>query len=160
MNLYEIPFQIRQALESVEVDEDSGEILGAEVLETLGEEAQKKILSTLAFVRELDSDRKALAEQISNLQKRKRACEKKIEFLKNMCLAGMQAMSLKRLRDSQITGSIRTTEKTEIDDLDKLPAAFVRTIREPNKTALKEALQAGEAIEGARLVKSESLSIR
>ena len=46
MKLYEIPQAVRTALESVTVNEETGEIEGAEVLELTGAEAQQKILNT------------------------------------------------------------------------------------------------------------------
>ena len=42
----------------------------------------------------------------------------------------------------------------------ELPDEFMRIKKEPNKTALKEALQNGEIIEGVNLVDKVSLVIR
>ena len=45
----------------------------------------------------------------------------------------------------------------EVGDLSLLPAAFVRTRHEPDKTALLAALKAGRTIPGAILAQGEEI---
>ena len=58
--------------------------------------------------------------------------------------------------------SLRHTTATEVDDLDRLPAEFKTTKVEvvADKTAIKKAIQSGEAVPGAHLVENVSLQIK
>ena len=58
--------------------------------------------------------------------------------------------------------SLRHTTATEVDDLDQLPAEYKTTKVEvvADKTAIKKAIQSGEAVPGAHLVENVSLQIK
>lgn len=52
------------------------------------------------------------------------------------------------------------TVAVEVDDVAELPAELTRVRVDPDKRAIKEELQAGREIPGARLLERESLSVR
>ena len=58
--------------------------------------------------------------------------------------------------------SLRHSTATEVDDLDQLPAEYKTTKVEvvADKTAIKKAIQDGEAVPGAHLVENVSLQIK
>lgn len=160
MKLYEIPQAVRTALEAVSVNEETGEIEGVEALELTGAEAQQKILNTFCYVKELEADAKTLAEQIKNLQARKKSLERTAGFFKAQCSEAMHALGVSKLKNSQITGGFRKSTAVQIEDLDALPEEFIKIEKSANKIALKEQLAEGVVIPGASLVTNESLSIR
>ncbi|WP_290449059.1 siphovirus Gp157 family protein [uncultured Parasutterella sp.] len=160
MKLYEIPQMVRQALEAVTVNEETGEIEGTAALELTGAEAQEKILNTFCYVKELEADAKTLAEQIKNLQARKKSLERTAMFFKSQCSDAMHALGVSKLKNSQITGGFRKTTSVQIEDLDSLPVDFIRIEKSADKLALKAQLSEGVVIPGASLVTNESLSIR
>ncbi len=63
MRLYEIPEQYRQALESIDVDEETGEIINADALNQFEMDAKEKIENAALFCRELDRESIALSEE-------------------------------------------------------------------------------------------------
>lgn len=56
--------------------------------------------------------------------------------------------------------SSRKSTSVEILDQDSLPAGFIKMKVEPDKAAIKQALQAGEIVPGAQLNHKESLSYK
>ena len=58
--------------------------------------------------------------------------------------------------------SLRQTEAVEVSDLAAIPAAYLRvkTTTEPDKAAIKEAIESGEPIPGVSVVTRHSVTIR
>ena len=73
----------------------------------------------------------------------------------------MEACDLRKVEMADFTASVRAVPpKVEIDDEAALPDALCKTIRSPDRAAIKEALATG-AVTGAHLTNgSETLSIR
>lgn len=55
--------------------------------------------------------------------------------------------------------SWRKSERVEIDDVDALPDMYMRVKVEPDKTAIKSAIRAGDRVDGARIVTSNNIQI-
>jgi phage host-nuclease inhibitor protein Gam len=56
--------------------------------------------------------------------------------------------------------SLRKTESVSITDEQALEDRFLRTKLEPNKVAIKDALNAGEQVTGAVITINQNLNIR
>lgn len=161
MKLYQISDAIRQALDHIELDEETGEILSADELHAVEAEAAEKIEATALYLRELDAEAKAAKDEADRMKARAEALEKKSETLKHLMLEVLPAVGGK-VKTPSVTVFIRTSKAIEVADGVTLPDAFVtvRTTTTPNKTALKEAIEAGADIEGVRLVERESVQIK
>lgn len=161
MKLYQISDAIRQALDHIELDEETGEILSSDELHAVEAEAAEKIEATALYLRELDAEAKATKEEADRMKARAEALEKKSETLKHLMLEALLAVGGK-VKTPSVTVFIRTSKAIEVADGVTLPDAFVtvRTTTTPNKTALKEAIEAGADIEGVRLVERESVQIK
>lgn len=111
-------------------------------------------------------DTKALEEGVSarmkELSERKARFERREEALRALCYKIMQTGDIKKAELSIATLSIRNNPpKVMIHDEAALPSDCVRIKTEPDKTAIKNKLQAGETVPGAFLSNSEpSLSLR
>jgi hypothetical protein len=76
--------------------------------------------------------------------------------------AAMVATGHDKVETPTMRLSLRHSTATEVDDLDQLPAEYKTTKVEvvADKTAIKKAIQSGEAVPGAHLVDNVSLQIK
>lgn len=160
MKLYQISDAIRQALDHIELDEETGEILNADELHAVEAEAADKIEATALYLRELDAEAKAAKDEADRMLARVKSMQKRSDYLKAMLLDALHATG--KVKTARVTVSIRTTKAVEIAEGADLPEAYttVKTTVSPNKIAIKQALLDGVEVSGCHLEARESVSIR
>ena len=160
MKLYQISDAIRQALDHIELDEETGEILSADALHAVEAEASEKIEATALYLRELDAEAKAAKEEADRMLARVKSMQKRSDYLKAMLLDALHATG--KLKTGRVTVSIRTTKAVEIAEGADLPEAYttVKTTVSPNKVAIKQALLDGVEVPGCHIEERESVQIR
>lgn len=160
MKLYEISDAIRQALDHIELDEETGEILSADELHAVEAEAAEKIEATALYLRELDAEAKAAKDEADRMLDRVKSMQKRSDYLKAMLLDALHATG--KVKTGRVTVSIRTTQAVQINQEQAIPEAFttVKTTVSPNKVAIKQALLDGVEVPGCHLEARESVSIR
>lgn len=160
MKLYQISDAIRQALDHIELNEETGEILSADELHAVEAEAAEKIEATALYLRELDAEAKAAKEEADRMLARVKSMQKRSDYLKSMLLDALHATG--KVKTARVTVSIRTTKAVEIAEGADLPEAYttVKTTVSPNKVAIKQALLDGVEVPGCSLEARESVSIR
>lgn len=160
--LYEINTDYLRIIEAVEEAEG---VLTPELEEQLaanGEDFSNKIENYLKAVRNYEADAEAFkAESAAFAAKAKRAAAT-VERLKQTVTAAMQLRGMDKERFGNFTASLRRIERVQVDDtlIQQLPDNFKRIKYEADKTALKEALKAGEQVEGAQITLNYSLQIK
>lgn len=160
MKLYQISDAIRQALDHIELDEETGEILNADELHAVEAEAADKIEATALYLRELDAEAKAAKDEADRMLARVKSMQKRSDYIKSMLLDALHATG--KVKTVRVTVSIRTTKAVEIAEGANLPEAYttVKTTVSPNKVAIKQALLDGVEVPGCHLEARESVSIR
>ena len=160
MKLYQISDAIRQALDHIELDEETGEVLSADALHAVEAEASDKIEATALYLRELDAEAKAAKDEADRMIARVKSMQKRSDYLKSMLLDALHATG--KVKTARVTVSIRTTQAVEIAEGADLPEAYttVKTTVSPNKVAIKQALLDGVEVPGCHLEARESVSIR
>lgn len=160
MKIYEIPYAIRSALDAIEVDEETGEILNADALNAVEAEAAAKIEATALYIRETDAEIEAIDAEINRLIERVNAKKRRLEKLKEMLLQAVQATG--KIKTARVTVSIRKTSAVHVDDCAQLPQAYVttKTLVSPNRIAIKQALLDGVQVPFCSIEERESLCIR
>lgn len=160
MKLYEISDALRTALEHIEVDEETGEVLSADELHAVEAAANDKIEATALYLRELDAEAKAAKDEADRMIARVKSMQKRSDYLKSMLLDALHATG--KVKTARVTVSIRTTQAVEVSEGADLPEAFqtVKTTVSPNKVAIKQALLDGIEVPGCHLEARESVSIR
>lgn len=160
MKLYEIAPALRFALDDIEVDPETGEILNADELHAVEVEAAEKIEATVLYLRELDAEAKAAKDEADRMIARVKSMQKRSDYLKSMLLDALHATG--KVKTARVTVSIRTTQAVEIAEGANLPEAYttVKTTVSPNKVAIKQALLDGVEVPGCELIERESVSIR
>lgn len=161
IKLHEIPAALSGMLDLIQVDEETGEIEPA-TLESVQIASEEKIIATAMYIRRLDALNKATKETIQDLQERVSADSKRIEALKWLMTKAMDSLQYTEVKSPEVTLRFRKSSSVEITDSESLPEQFLRTktVVEPDKTAIKNALKAGEKIQGAQLVESRNLQIK
>ena len=161
IKLHEIPAALAGMLDLIQVDEEPGEIEPA-TLESVQIASEEKIIATAMYIRRLDALNKATKETIQDLQERVSADSKRIEALKWLMTKAMDSLQYTEVKSPEVTLRFRKSSSVEITDSESLPEKFLRTktVVEPDKTAIKNALKAGEKIQGVQLVESRNLQIK
>ena len=160
MKLYEISDAIRAALDHIDVDPETGEILNADNLHAVEAEASDKIEATALYLRELDAEAKAAKDEADRMIARVKSMQKRSDYIKSMLLEALHATG--KVKTARVTVSIRTTQAIEVSEGANLPEAYttVKTTVSPNKIAIKQALLDGVEVPGCHLEARESVSIR
>lgn len=160
MKLYEIPTKIRAALDGIDCDPETGEILQADALHAVEAEASDKIEATALYLRELDAEAKAAKEEADRMIARVKSMQKRSDYLKSMLLDALHATG--KVKTGRVTVSIRTTQAVQINQEQAIPEAFTtkKITISPNKVLIKETISAGGCVPGCELIERESVIIR
>ncbi len=135
-----------------------------EYLAHLGRQEAEKIDGFCKFLRFEAQRVDALKAEADYLRKRAKSAEKKITYLKGLYANIMKDKELKKIQGKVYSLSLRKSESVFVNDesIDTLDEKYVRiTIsKEPNKTAIKEALKNGEKISGCCLYEKYNVIIK
>ena len=145
LKLYQIPAFMRQALDNLEIDEETGEILNADGLHNLELSAKDKIANTGRYIRECTVLLDAMKQAKQNIDARMKTLQKRLDYLTGLSLDGMEALGVKKIEEPDIRISTRKSVGTVIEDEEAIPSKFVTIVQTQkiNKTEIKKAIQAG-----------------
>jgi hypothetical protein len=165
MRLYELAAEYR-ALNNV-IEDAEGEIgpLIEEALNNLDVAISAKVDGTLCLAREAEASADALGDEIARLTARKKAYENQASKLRGYVLTCLIGADVKKLKTKHFTVSVRDgSESIQVspEGLAKLPPEFVRIADpQPDKVALKKAIELGQKFEGVEsVVGPPSLQVR
>ena len=163
MKLYELTRQKQDLLNAIaDMDHEDLELSDAvgDTLDALNEAIEAKAEDVASFIFSLQADSAALKQEEQRLAERRRLNDAKIERMKTYLHDMLTDAQIDRVKGLKYTIGFRKSEKVAVTDVDALPERFLRIKREPNLTALKEALKAGQAFEGVSITTNRNLSIR
>lgn len=157
MKLYEIDERIQNFFLN-NIDEETGEILNYEELETLQMEREKKIEDIALAYKNYLADAKALKEEKEKLAQRQKQVEKTAENCKKYLEYALQGEMLKT---PKVSITYRKSEVVVIENGANLADNYL-TFKEPepNKTAIKNALKSGEVIQGCSIEARRNIQIK
>ena len=161
MNLFKIAEALERCVKLASgdfVDTETGEVIDTEAIDALEMERDAKIRNIACWIRNLDSEEKALAEQEKIYRDRKNATHNKKEDLKAYLASFLAG---KKWKNEEVNISWRKSEAVEVTDMKKLSSYYLR-YREPevNKTLLKADLKAGVKLDGAVLTEKNNIQIK
>ncbi len=115
-----------------------------------------------AVVREKEARSEALLQEATRMTRLAKAEQNKADYLKARLAESLKEQGYEKLDLPRFCLSFRSSQAVEVLDKDSLPTGYLRikTVSEPDKTALKNALKQGAVIPGAALVERKSLQIR
>jgi NCAIR mutase (PurE)-related protein len=122
----------------------------------------EKINSMIWWTEKKASEIEMIKAKIKQMQSYCKAVENKTDYIKNSIQSYMEAKQYDKLELKEWKISFRKSTQTIIDNLEYLPAKFVKVTVEKSadKNAIKEAIQNGEHVDGAHLEDKRNLSIR
>lgn len=159
MTLYEMTEaqkELYELMTSGEIDED----VYADTLEGIG--IAEKIEGYCVVENELAGDLQKIESEIERLNKKKKSIENNIKRLNLRLGDCLYSMNTTKYNAGTYTVYRRETEQIIIDDLQKIPAEFLKTrvSETPNKTLIKESIKAGTDVAGAHIQTNQSISIK
>jgi hypothetical protein len=163
MNLYSLNEMYTEALEGA-IDSETGEIKNdilAELLGEVGEELEKKALNIACFIKNLESDAAAIKAEMDALKNRRDHALKKSESLEKYLTSVLEGQKFKDARAEiswRKSSSVTVTADPEM--LVKIRPDLVRTKYEPDKTAIKKAIEGGDLVVGCEIVTKQGLVIK
>lgn len=159
--LYEISAELEKAWNAA-VDPETGEIINEEAMQAINELSMardEKIENLALAYKNTCAEAEALKAEKLALQKRQQSAEKKAEWLKQYLSQYME--SGEKYKSAKVVIGWRKSESVQVEENAFLPDEYLTfKAPEPNKTAIKKALKAGEKIDGASLVTANNIQIK
>lgn len=161
-SLYEISREYTEALEGLEIDEETGEILNYEALEKLDGQLEEKAESIACYIKDLNAYVCAMKTEEDSLAKRRKTAENRTAGLKKYLAECLDAAGKEKLETARCRLSFRRSSTVEIIDDKKIPEQFISRIvtLKPDKTAIGNAIKAGGTVEGACLTEKRNIQIK
>lgn len=153
MKLYEITAEVR-ALEAMLEDDSADPESFGKALDALQLERDAKLANIGLLVKEIRADIQMRKDLIKTLQERNKAAENRVSWLSRYAMAHLEnAVKTPLVTLSKQKGrmSLRVSEEAQ------LPDRFYR--KEVNKSALREALEDGEAYHGVTLERGDDFLV-
>ena len=165
MNLFEINEQLTRCVKLTEsdnyVDTETGEIIDTAAIEQLEMDRDTKIRNIACWIRNLDADENALAEQIKIFTARKNAAKNKKESLKSYLAAFLNG---NKWENNEVKISWCKSETLEVDEgknIYDFPEQYLRyKLPELNKAQMKADIKAGAMIEGVHIETKNNIQIK
>lgn len=162
--LYEISADFLAALDAMEVDPDTGELLNADQLDALSAAFDEKAEATALYIKNLTAFVGNVKAEEAALAERRKTAEKRVERLKDLLASSMLSVGRDKVETARTKIGFRKSTQVQIDDEGALPSDFVTVTTtvttKPDKTAIKKAIQAGQSVAGAVLVENQNLQIK
>lgn len=163
MSLYHMTEQYQRALAEL-ADADLPEEVVADTLEALEGELVQKGQAVAAFALNLGAEVEAIKAVEKRIGDRRKALERHVERMRKYLRTNMEKAGITEIKaiDGSFTAKLAKGRPSVVVDDEALIAddsEFVRWRREINKTAIAEALKAGEQVPGAHLETRPSLRL-
>lgn len=153
MTLYEIDQQLLNC-----IDLETGEIIDADKLTALQMERDEKIENVALWIKDLKAEIDALKAEKQAFADRQKSAERTLESL-NKWLT--EALAGEKFKTTKVAVSFRKTKSVQINNIFDIDDSFLRyKDPEPDKKAIKDAIEAGQAVKGAQLVENTSISVK
>jgi hypothetical protein len=157
-NLFNIDAELYEVYN--EIENNGGEMTPEleATLEITEAERMTKGEGYVYVIKQLRSQSDMIKSEIKRLQELAKRYENSAEKLADTLLQSVVAHG--QIKTALVTISSRKSKSVSITDESLLKEEFLRIKTEPNKTAIKEALEAGQEVAGALIVENYSLNIR
>lgn len=160
MTLYEIGQQYLEALEQLQVDPETGEIVGGELVAQMAGEFDEKCEATACYIKQLKYEIQMLKAERQILTKRLEPMEKRAQQLRQYLADWMTAAGRDKLDTPRAAISWRKSTVVVVENLNTLPPICKKERVEADKTMIRKLLKLGDKLEGAHLEESRNLQIK
>ena len=140
------------------IDPETGEITDFEAFEQLQLDREQKLENAALLIKNCEADIAAYKAEQAAFDKKIDRAKRTLESVKKYL---SEALGGEKFKTAKVSCTWRTNTAVEVEDAAKLPAEYLRISKpEPDKAALTKALSAGEKISGARLITTQSMSVK
>ena len=156
MNLYEITALQKAA----EIEEDTE--IKQDLQELIAIELEKKSNNIIYAIKNIESNNIAIDAEIERLKAIKERNVKNVDSIKNHILNFMKTNNIDKIQTDLATFSTRKSKSTQIDNIEQIPSEFitVKQTFQPDKTAIKKAIEEGREVAGVTIIENVSLQIK
>lgn len=157
--LYELTSNYRK-LQSL-ADETDPEVFN-DTMASIDDAIQDKAIGYAKVINAMQADITDISDEIKRLQARKKAVTTNIDRMKNNLIDAFHTADINQVKDPLFTIKLSAgRESVVIRDEKALPVdAFEPQPAKPSKTKIKVLLKKGREVNGAELVRNETLSIK
>jgi len=163
MQLYKLT-ESYENIRSLMDDETMDLTLLTEALQQIETQIEVKCENAVIIMKGLDGEIDTFKAEEKRLSERRRTLENKRDWLKVYLQGEIEKIGLEKVKAGLFTVALQNNPPSlQISDESIIPARFTIIIPEQkqiDRNAVKEALKAGEVIEGAVLTQGKSLRIR
>lgn len=135
-----------------------------DTLEAVIGQFEVKAQSVIAYIKNQEITEKMLEGHIRRMTGKLKAVKAQNQSLKDYLARNMQAAGITEIKadDGTFKASFRKSEAVVILDEAQIPAEFMReTVKtEPDKTAIRKAIESGRQVAGAKIEGRKNLQIR
>lgn len=135
-----------------------------DTLEAVIGQFETKAQSVIAYFKNQEITEKMLDEHIKQMTGKLKAAKARNQELKDYLARNMQAAGITEIKadDGTFKASFRKSKAVEILDEAQIPAEFMReTVEiEPDKTAIRKAIESGQEVAGAKIEERQNLQIK
>ena len=161
-SLYAIAAQYRADL-AVLADLDIDPQTAADTLEGMQGELTDKLRAVIAYSLELDILADGASAAAKRMQDRAKILNSRVEWLRAYALNTMQATGINEVSSDEFSAKLaKKPASVVISNESIIPVEWfrVKTISEPDKTAMRKAIEAGAVIDGVSLSHGYRLAIK
>ena len=160
-SLYELSQEYINALDSIEIDEDTGLVLNMDALIDIDDALEKKAEAVALYIKDLIAFYWSLAGEINKQKRRLESTESKITSLKaylSMCLAGA---GKDKIETEKTRISFRKSTAVVIHNEAAIPRDYIieKVTSRVNKEAIKKAIAEGKTVQGAHIEDRKNIQI-
>ncbi|EMS4344270.1 siphovirus Gp157 family protein [Neisseria gonorrhoeae] len=135
-----------------------------DTLEAVIGQFEVKAQSVIAYIKNQEITEKMLEGHIGRMTGKLKAVKAQNQSLKDYLARNMQAAGITEIKadDGTFKASFRKSEAVVILDEAQIPAEFMREAvkTEPDKTAIRKAIESGRQVAGAKIEGRKNLQIR
>ena len=161
MNVYQLSARYEQLL-------DQDEYTEAEMieLESLHDSVEDECIERGKYIRNLEAEASMIDQAISEMKARSAQLALKADRQREKLIARMQSFDIKKITKSPLFALCWKENPVSVDDYDKalIPEKFwvvkVSETKSISKDAVKKAIESGEEVPGAKLVRKVKLEFK
>lgn len=165
MNLFALSHQYQAAFDAA-IDPDTGEILAdTSALDALADALDAKALAVAAHVRNLEAEAEAVKVAAKQMQDRAARITRQADHWRQYLTDNLLLAGITEVKDARMQVRVKhNPPSVRVLDQQAIPPAFLRypepPAPQPDKTAIKAALQAGGIVPGVQLVRTTKVEIK
>lgn len=161
MNIYEITQELREALDTMQIDEETGEIINWNAIDALNIAFDRKAEAYAVAIKESEAMAKELDEAAKSIGERKKSYQNRAEQMKKHLQFAMEAAGKEKIETANADISFKKSVAVVVDE-SSLPDEYwkITEERKPNKAEVGKLLKQGENIPGAMLETRMNLQVK